>query len=90
MLRSWPTIHSTEEWADCWRRIEAPVLCLLASDPRQNSATLDPDAVRERARYLRQVTVRRLENTGHNIHHDAPGIVADLLGRFSENPSQPI
>jgi hypothetical protein len=32
--------------------------------------------------------VRRvsISDTGHNLHHDAPGQVADLIERFIRNP----
>jgi pimeloyl-ACP methyl ester carboxylesterase len=81
-LRSWPTLHSVAEWGDCWRRIAAPVLCLMASDPRPNSAGSSPEALRERARFFRRLALRSMPETGHNIHVDAPAAVAEAIDGF--------
>jgi pimeloyl-ACP methyl ester carboxylesterase len=80
--KSWPTLHSTSEWGECWRRIEAPVLCLLSSDTRPNAATSDSGAVSERASYFRNLTLRTVPDTGHNLHHDAPQFVAHAIEAF--------
>lgn len=80
--QSVPSLHSTEEWGECWRRIEAPTLLLVSSDPRPNFATSDPDERRARSRYFRDITVREIPETGHNLHHDAPRILARALGAF--------
>jgi pimeloyl-ACP methyl ester carboxylesterase len=82
MFRSFPSLHSVEEWTACWQRIEAPVLCLLSSDPRPPAATSDPEAVRARAAQFRNITVQRLPDTGHNLHHDAPVVVAQFIQEF--------
>jgi pimeloyl-ACP methyl ester carboxylesterase len=83
LRRSWPSLHSTEEWADCWRRIEASVLCLIASDPRRNAPTSHHDVVLERTRHFRDVTVRTVPETGHNLHQEAPEFVARALEEFA-------
>ena len=81
-LRSWPTLHSVEEWAECWRKITAPVVSILASDPRASSPTSDPKIVAARCRNFRNITVRRAPDTGHNVHQDAPQFVAQCLKDF--------
>ena len=85
--KSWPSVHSTEEWADLWQRITAPVLCLLSSDPRPNAATSDPDAIRERSSYFRNLTLRVVPDTGHNVHIDAPSHVAREIEGFTHAES---
>jgi pimeloyl-ACP methyl ester carboxylesterase len=86
-IRSWPTLHSLEEWGDCWRRITAPTLCLTASDPRPGSATADPAVIAERAAYFGDITIASVADTGHNIHHDAPEEAARMIERFLLPPS---
>jgi pimeloyl-ACP methyl ester carboxylesterase len=81
-MRPLPSVHSAEEWGDCWRRIAAPVLCLIASDPRANAATTNPGVVRARAGYFPDITVRTVPETGHNLHHDAPEYIADAVETF--------
>jgi pimeloyl-ACP methyl ester carboxylesterase len=80
--RSFPTLHSVEEWGECWRKIAAPVLCILASDPKPHSPTHDPGAVAARSSYFPSVTVIRAPNTSHNVHHEAPELVAQHLESF--------
>jgi pimeloyl-ACP methyl ester carboxylesterase len=82
LRQSFPTLHSVEECGECWGRIDAPVLCLLSTDPRPHAATSDPEAVRVRAEYFRDITIRRIADTGHNLHHDAPLIVAKAIEAF--------
>jgi pimeloyl-ACP methyl ester carboxylesterase len=80
--RSWPSLHSSREWADCWQRITAPVLALIASDLRPNSATANLAAVQEQARIFREMTVHVVPETGHNVHIDAPAFVARQIESF--------
>jgi pimeloyl-ACP methyl ester carboxylesterase len=79
---SFPTVHSTEEWGECWQRITAPVLCLTSSDVRRLAATSHPEIVRQRAAYFRDFTTRTIAETGHNVHHDEPAVVAQAIQSF--------
>jgi pimeloyl-ACP methyl ester carboxylesterase len=81
-VRSWPALHTLEEWGECWRRIEAPVMCLLASEPRPKSTTADSAVMRERARFFSALTLRTIAGAGHNLHHDAPVAVAQAVEGF--------
>jgi pimeloyl-ACP methyl ester carboxylesterase len=81
--KSWPSVHSTEEWAELWQRITAPTLCILSSDPRPKAATSDPDAIRDRSRHFRNFTLRVVPDTGHNVHIDAPTHVAREIESFT-------
>jgi pimeloyl-ACP methyl ester carboxylesterase len=71
-----------EEWGECWRKIAAPVLCILASEPEPRSPTRDPGEVAARSSYFPSVAVIRAPNTGHNVHHEAPELVARILETF--------
>jgi pimeloyl-ACP methyl ester carboxylesterase len=81
-VRAWPVLHTVEEWGECWRQIQAPVLCLLASGARPKSATADPGVIRERARFFAALSLRTIADAGHNLHHDAPVAVARAVEAF--------
>lgn len=70
--RSLPTLHTAAEWAECWHRIKAPTLLLLSSDARPGFASSEPHHVAVRTASFQNVTVRRMPDTGHNLHHDVP------------------
>lgn len=80
--RSLPTPHTLEEWGAFWRRIAAPVLSLLSSDPRPDAATDDAEHVRQRTAYFADLAIRRVPETGHNLHQDEPEIVAAVIEAF--------
>lgn len=83
-VRSFPTLHTTEEWSACWARIVAPVLCLFSSDPRPHAVTTAPAEVRARAAHFRDIRIATIPDTGHNLHHDAPDAVAAAIHDFFE------
>jgi pimeloyl-ACP methyl ester carboxylesterase len=80
--RYWSTLHSDEEWADCWQKIDAPVLGLLASDGHPNSPTRDPEIVKRRTQAFRNLTLQVVPDAGHNVHVDAPEFVARAIEAF--------
>jgi pimeloyl-ACP methyl ester carboxylesterase len=82
MKRSFPTLHTIDEWAGIWSRVEIPVRWIGSSDIRKDAPSFDDDTVAQRRRLLPQAEYTRLENTGHNIHHDRPEDVALLIEEF--------
>jgi pimeloyl-ACP methyl ester carboxylesterase len=80
--RSFPLLHTPEEWRGAWGRITAPVLCIKSSDFRRHAPTSDPQEVERRAAWFRNITLTTVPETGHNVHHDAPGLVARTLEDF--------
>jgi pimeloyl-ACP methyl ester carboxylesterase len=54
----------------------------MSSDPRLYAATADEEVVRARAASFRDIAIRRIPQTGHNIHHDAPAVVAEAIQSF--------
>lgn len=77
-----PTIHSVAEWGQCWNEITAPVLALLSSDPRPHAATGDEMHVHDRSRFFRNIAIRRMCQTSHNLHHDRPATTARIVEAF--------
>jgi pimeloyl-ACP methyl ester carboxylesterase len=48
-----------------------------------------PGELDRRAAMMPQVTQTAIPNTGHNLHHDEPARVAELIERFVANPADP-
>lgn len=80
--RSVPSIRTLQEWTECWRRIRAPSLWVAADEPLQTSVRANPaafDFVRQQIGHDR---IAYLPDTGHNLHHDAPERVAEVVEEF--------
>jgi pimeloyl-ACP methyl ester carboxylesterase len=80
--RSIPTFHSLDEWIACWKRIEAPTLWVASSDPLVGSVRADTHAFQYVLEHIGLDRLVIMPNTGHNLHHDAPGPLAGLIERF--------
>ncbi|MGC1783349.1 MAG: alpha/beta hydrolase [Acidobacteriaceae bacterium] len=80
--RSTPTIRSIEEWAACWRQISAETLWIAASDPRPGTVASDPQVFSRVVGQIGKGSLVRLTDTGHNVHHDAPGALAAIIEPF--------
>jgi pimeloyl-ACP methyl ester carboxylesterase len=79
------TLHRVAEWEACIRQITAPVLWL------GSASTFPPSLEREPGGFARRVELARAEfhripETGHNLHHDAPEVVATLIEEFLARP----
>jgi pimeloyl-ACP methyl ester carboxylesterase len=78
LLRSPPSRpFNVDEWHQHWPRVEAEVLSLYGADTMGLFEDLD-----RRHAALRRVTVERVEDAGHNLHHDHPAAVAARVARF--------
>jgi pimeloyl-ACP methyl ester carboxylesterase len=86
--RSTPTIRTLEEWAACWEQISAETLWITASDPRPGTVASDPRAFSWVVGQIGKVSLVRLPETGHNVHHDSPVALAAIIEAFlrGENP----
>ena len=82
LKHSLPSLHTVEEWAAIWARVRIPVRWIGASDIRRDAPSFSPETVAERRRLLPHAVYTRLEDTGHNIHHDRPEDVAALIEDF--------
>lgn len=81
-IRSLPTLHTREEWEQMWAGIRAPVFW-LSSEERDRAMLRHKDwdvAARQRAMHGARHHI--IEGTGHNLQHDAPEMVAQLIEEF--------
>ncbi len=79
-----PTPNRHDELVACWREITAPVLFIEGADSRLVAdAKRNPEAYQERlAAFQNLVDVERIEDAGHNIHHDQPEVLAKVIEKF--------
>ncbi len=75
-------LYRADEVLACWRRIDAPVLLVLAGESEAHRAFLREEAFQRRLRVLRSIEQRTLEGAGHMLHHDRPQALADLVEAF--------
>jgi pimeloyl-ACP methyl ester carboxylesterase len=54
----------------------------MASDLHRHAITGDLDALRERAGLFPNLILRSVPDTGHSVHIDAPGVVAEAVQDF--------
>jgi pimeloyl-ACP methyl ester carboxylesterase len=85
-----PTLHTQGEWIACWRGITAPKLWIAAADPLPGSLRSDPKAFAFMCDHIGPESLIFLPDTGHNLHHDAPLQLAQVIEKFlcGEDPSQ--
>ena len=81
--RSNPSPTTTDDLLACWREVTAPVLWVEGA----NSGLIariarDPAAYEERKAAIENLSIERVEDAGHNIHHDQPERLAALIERF--------
>jgi pimeloyl-ACP methyl ester carboxylesterase len=81
--RTNPTPTSTEDLLACWREFTAPVLWIEgASSGLIARIARDPEAYEERKAAIEDLRIERIEDAGHNIHHDQPEQLAAAIERF--------
>ncbi|MCH9675335.1 MAG: alpha/beta hydrolase [Gammaproteobacteria bacterium] len=79
-----PTSSRVDEMLACWRRITAPTLWVEGTQSRNITNLMgQPEGYEERLMALQTLTgVERIDNAGHNIHHDQPEQLAEVIERF--------
>ena len=87
---SLPSLHTMDEWYRIWAGIKAPVLWISSNDTRPHAAVSVPGELARRAAHMPGVRRVPIPDTGHNLHHDEPGRVAELIERFIAEPAAPI
>jgi pimeloyl-ACP methyl ester carboxylesterase len=80
--RSLPTLHSLEEWIACWGAIRARALWIVPADARPGTVGADAEAFAQVSHALGDGSLVRIADTGHNVHHDAPGALAAVIESF--------
>jgi pimeloyl-ACP methyl ester carboxylesterase len=86
--RPFATMFRKAEWAACVARISAPVLWVGSGTTFPPALDLEPGRLEHRIA-LARATFRRVPDTGHNLHHDAPNAVAALVEAFLEGRPEP-
>ena len=79
---SLPSLHTIEDWHRVWSAITAPVLWVASGDHRPHAPTSIPGEMERRARMVPNLTRTTIRETGHNLHHDQPGALAELIEQF--------
>lgn len=79
-----PTPNRHDELVACWRAITAPLLMLEGTQSRlAATAHANPEDYQERLMAFQTlVDVVRIDNAGHNIHHDQPEALAQAIEPF--------
>ncbi len=77
-----PYLYRVDEIVATWRRIEAPVLLVAASDRGDWHRFVETDEYRERLRAIPRLERATVEQAGHMLHHDQPERVASLIEEF--------
>ncbi len=79
-----PTPSRYDESLACWRQISASVLFVEGANSRSVAALRSkPEEYQERlAAFQTLVDVERIDDAGHNIHHDQPEALAKVIERF--------
>jgi pimeloyl-ACP methyl ester carboxylesterase len=80
--RTIPSLRNLGEWFAIWSDIEARVCWLASSDLRPNAPGNHREVMDERAAAMRVARRLTLSDTGHNLHHDAPTLVATAVEEF--------
>jgi pimeloyl-ACP methyl ester carboxylesterase len=81
-IRSMPTLRRLDEWVECWARIQAPALWVASSEPLPGSARADAAAFEYLRERIGEERIVLVEETGHNLQHDAPGVLAGVIEGF--------
>ena len=78
-----PVPYRVDDAKAIWRKIEAPVLLLVADNGfvHQRFGN-DPDEYRSRIESFSNVQVVTVQNSGHNVQHDQPELIASALEDF--------
>jgi pimeloyl-ACP methyl ester carboxylesterase len=78
-----PTPYRAEDAKATWRKIEAPVLMLIADRGYVNQRFgNDPEDYRSRIESFSNVQVVTISDSGHNVQHDQPEQIAAALEKF--------
>ena len=78
-----PVLYRREEAEACWRRISAQVLAVIQNDPAwRYSRDVDDVTWRNMQACFACYDERRIDDCGHNIHHDQPERLAACIEAF--------
>jgi pimeloyl-ACP methyl ester carboxylesterase len=73
----------TEDMLACWRQITAPVLWVEGEKSSlQGRIARDPEGYEARGAAIQDLQVTRVDDAGHNVHHDQPEQLAAVIEQF--------
>ena len=76
-----PRPYRTSDWLQTIQEINKPVLWIGSDQPHPPSIGRIHPTLKDRIR-LSGASFQRVPGSGHNLHHEVPGVVADLLSTF--------
>jgi len=83
-----PLLYPLEEAKCCWRRMTASTLLISGRNSKIiKPLTENPEIYRERMACFTKITDHRIDDCGHNIHHDQPQELARHLEHFFLAPT---
>lgn len=78
-----PALYRRAEVESCWRRVTAPVLWLVQADPAwRKQMGISDDVYSEGKACFRDFTEIKIVDSGHNLHHDQPALIAAAIENF--------
>ncbi len=78
-----PVPYRRAEALACWRRVVSPVLWVVQSDPAwRRRMGVDDASYKEGCACFRDFHEVMLADCGHNMHHDQPALLAQVLWGF--------
>lgn len=78
-----PPQFDAEDFKRLWKSITAPVLLLIANESfLLKQFSIAPHELDERIGAFSHINVHRVDDAGHNLHHDQPEQVAQRLEAF--------
>jgi pimeloyl-ACP methyl ester carboxylesterase len=78
-----PVLYRLEEAKACWRSVSAPVLWVTGAESTVHRQFVEqPDEYGSRLACFRDVREAVVADAGHNVHHDQPERLAQLVEEF--------
>ena len=75
----------SEDMLACWRQISAQVLWVEGGKSSlQGRIARDPEGYEARCTAIQDLQVTRIDDAGHNVHHDQPEALAAVIEKFME------
>jgi pimeloyl-ACP methyl ester carboxylesterase len=76
------TLHRKAEWAACLAAVRAPALFIGSDKPFPPSLASEPEGLAARVAAIPGARFERIAGASHNLHHDEPEAVAQLIETF--------
>jgi pimeloyl-ACP methyl ester carboxylesterase len=78
-----PLPYTVDDVLDCWAQTQAQVLWIAGGQSGlMERFAANPQALEDRKSCYRDLQIETVDDSGHNIHHDQPERLAELIERF--------